>query len=313
MTRPSRGRSLLVLLVLGVAACSTGRPSPAHLPFPYATPAEFHQTIVALYDFRPLFLTGDERAEKARELAAFRDRCSLDPDACLPFLRAELRKTGNPPLFLFDGSQLLLRLSSRPADRRLALRAIAASDLRDLPPVDYVVTVHRLAVEGFDTTEAAFHVLDEPTFAAEIAVENLQLGQDYALILMLLPTDERFYVQPALARLEAERDETALASLLQLLWYTATEAGDAAITRAAESGRSSRVRAYAERMKERTQQLRTDPRVAEFVRLNFPRPEPPSPSEIRELRRVALSRIGENALRDFDALTVLLRRVGGPP
>jgi hypothetical protein len=312
LSLPPRGRVVLAFLTLAAAACSTTRPSPAHLPLPYTTPAEFHEAIVALYDFRPLFLTDEERAEKARALDAFWNRCGLDPETCLPRLRTELRVPSNPPLFLFDGSRLLLKLSPRAPDRHLALRTIAGCDLRDLPSADYLATVHRLAVEGFDTTDAAFHILDEPSFVVELPQYGLRLGQDYALILMLVPTDERFYVSRALVRLDTERDETALASLLLLVWYTGTEAGDAAIARVAERGRSSRVRAYAESMEDRTRTLRTDPRVADFVRLNSPRSEPPSLAQLRELRRAALGQISDEALRDFDALTVLLRRANLP-
>jgi hypothetical protein len=302
----------LAILAVAAAGCTSAPPSPARVPLPYAAPAAFHDVVASVYDFRPSALGAEARTERARALELFWDHCSFDPDTCLPRLRAELRAPSNPSLFFFDGSKLLLKLSPRADDRRLALRAIPRADLRDVDGADYLFTVHRLAVEGFDTTEAAFHILGDPDFAAVVPQQGLRVRQDYALMFMLLPTDERYYVPRAIARLDAERDETALASLLLVLWYTATGDADAAIARVAESARSSRVRAYAESMKDRTATLRTDPRVGDFVRMNFPRLETPSATQVREMRRAVMNRITDQALLELDALTVLLRRSGPP-
>ncbi len=307
--RLQAGRVAVVLAALALAACSTAAPpSPARLPLPYAAPAAFHDAVLALYDFHPRDLTAAERAEKSRALDAFWQRCELDPDACLPRLRAELRASENPAFFFYDGAKLLVKMSRRADDRRLALRAIARSDVRDLSGSDYVATVHALAVEGFDTTDAAFHILGVPEFTAVVPPRGLEIGPDYALIFMLMPTDEQFYVPRAIARLEREDDEAALQSLLVLVWYAGTEDGDAAIARVAERGPTARIRDYAAGMKDRTSMLRNDPRVGDFIRMNFPRLESPSPAQIRELRRVALNRITDEALLQFDTLTIILRR-----
>jgi hypothetical protein len=306
-----RWRDVVVLAatVAAVAGCSTAAPpSPARLPLPYASPSAFHEAVLALYDFHPPQLSPEEREQKTRALDAFWQRCELDPDTCLPRLRAELRAPATPPFFFYDGAKLLLKMSRRADDRRLALQAIARSDVRDLAAADYLATVHALAVEGFDTTEAAFHILSVPDFTAVVPPRGLQIGPDYSLVFMLMPTDERFFLPRAIARLDLEADELALRSLLLLVWYAGTEEGDAAIARVAEAGPTPRVREYAASMKNRTSMLRTDPRVGDFIRMNFPRLESPSPSEIRELRRVALNRISDEALLQFDALTIVLRR-----
>lgn len=306
-------RPLLVGIALAaLAGCATEPPSPARIALPYATPAAFHEALLALYDFHPPELEDEARAQKSRALDEFWQRCELDPGACLPRLRAELRASRNPPFFFYDGAKLLMKVSPRPDDKRLALRALPRADLRDLAPMDYLATVHALAVEGFDTTDAAFHVLGTPDFAVEVPPRGVQIGQDYALLFMLVPTDERFYLPRAIARLDIERDETALGSLLLLVWYAGTDEGDAAIERVAETGPTARIRAYAAGMKDRTSTLRTDPRVGDLIRMNFPRLEAPTPAHIREMRRVALNRISDDALLKFDALTIVLRRAGTP-
>jgi hypothetical protein len=300
------------IALAALAGCASVPPSSARIPLPYATPTAFHEAVLALYDFHPPELSAEAREQKSRALDEFWQRCELDPGACLPRLRAELRAPTNPAFFFYDGGKLLVKLSPRPDDKRLALRAIARSDVRDLAPGDYLATVHALAVEGFDTTDAAFHILGAPEFAALVPPRGVEIGQDYALLFMLMPTDERFYLARAITRLEIERDETALASLLLLVWYAGTDEGDAAIERVAETGLTSRIRAYAAGMKDRTSTLRTDPRVGDLIRMNFPRLEAPSPAHIREMRRVVLNRISDEALLKFDALTIVLRRTGGP-
>jgi hypothetical protein len=125
---------------------------------------------------------------------------------------------------------LLLRLSDAPSDRRLALAAVSRCDLRDVQHTEYLRQVHRLATQGEDTTEAAFHILVEPRFSAFIPLHSLTLGQNYALVYMLLPGDPSGWLRPALARLATESEPTAQKSLLLLAWYAQTDEADAAIT-----------------------------------------------------------------------------------
>jgi hypothetical protein len=58
----------------------------------------------------------------------------------------------------------------------------------------------------------------------------LTLGQNYALVYMLLPTNQDYWLRPALDRLPTEENETAQKNLILLLWYAQTEASDKAIT-----------------------------------------------------------------------------------
>lgn len=129
-------------------------------------------------------------------------------------------------IFLYDGSVLLLKLSGVPPDRKIALAAIAHCDLRDVQAKDYFLQVHRMASRGEDTTAAAFRVLEQPKFQVFIPQHVLTLGQNYVLIYLLLPTDQNYWLQPALDRLKVEHDQTAQKSLLLLLLYAQTDATD---------------------------------------------------------------------------------------
>src|SRR5438445_8139276 len=125
---------------------------------------------------------------------------------------------------------LLLSLSNTPADRKAALAAMAHSDLRDVQTRDYFLQVHRMATLNDDTTAAAFHVLEQPDFKVFIPQHVLTLGQDYVLVYLLLPTDQDYWLQPAMDRVKVEQDQTAQKSLLLLLWYAQTDAAHRALS-----------------------------------------------------------------------------------
>jgi hypothetical protein len=95
--------------------------------------------------------------------------------ALQPALRQELGDFKNPVFFLYDGSKLLLSLSNTPADRKIALAAMARCDLRHVQAKDYFVQVHRMATLNEDTTAAAFHVLEQPKFTVYIPQHVLTL------------------------------------------------------------------------------------------------------------------------------------------
>lgn len=197
----------------------------------------FNRQVRALYGFSPHKLDPAQIEAKSAELDVFWTMVGKNPATYLPLLRAALTREDNPAFFYYDGARLLLSQGGDNADdKRLALSAIPRADLRDIQPADYLRTVHSLAVEGYDSSAAAFHILSDPEFTAFIAQHALTLGQDYSLIYMLLPTREEYYVDEAIARFRATRDPVAMDSLLKLLWYIDTPEADAAIEWASDSG-----------------------------------------------------------------------------
>ena len=176
----------------------------------------------------PHTLSSAQIDQKSGLLDQFWTKAKSQRGVYVPELRRELADFSNPPFFLFDGSQLLLSLSDAPADRKIVLSAIAHTDLRDLQLKDYFLLVQRMAAQGEDTIAAAFHILPEPKFQVFIPQHSLTLAQDYCLVYMLLPTNQDFWVQPAIERLRAETDVTAQKSLLLLLWYAQTPDSDKA-------------------------------------------------------------------------------------
>src|SRR5215207_8162223 len=91
---------------------------------------DFHSKVVELYSFEPHKLQSAEMVAISGQLDQFWAMVKADPPNTLPLLRRELETPSNSAFFFYDGSKLLLTLSTDRSDRALALRSIAKSDLR---------------------------------------------------------------------------------------------------------------------------------------------------------------------------------------
>jgi hypothetical protein len=262
--------------------------------------AEIHQQIQQTYNFQPHLLQKQEVDAKSQVLDQFWERAKSNRADYIPALRQELADFSNPLFFLYDGSVLLLSLSDTPADRKVALAAMAHCDLLDVQHDDYFHQVHRMAVLGEDTIAAAFHVLDDPHYQVVVPQHALTLGQNYVLVYLLLPTDQRYWEQPAIDRLARELDETSQRSLLLLLWYAQTEAADQAIAGfARDAARPAASRSYAEELMRGKSAHRTLSRTATLLSLS-------SEETLRKKRRERLKAVSDEALIDLDTYTELL-------
>jgi hypothetical protein len=266
--------------------------------FAPAQPTSIHTEIQQVYNFQPHLLNQQQMAQKSRALDRFWVQAEEQPALYAAALRRELGDFSNPSFFLYDGSMLLLSLSDTPADRKTALAAISRCDLRDLKATDYFSQVHSLAALNEDTTAAAFHVLEQPDFKVVFGEHVLTLDQDYALVYLLLPTDQNYWMEPAIARLGMERDQAAQKSLLLLLWYAQTDIADQAVRDfAADSVRPAALRSYAQGLIGRKGNLGPAERA-----------EAAGTSEeaLRQKRRERLQGVSDEALRDLDLYTRML-------
>lgn len=260
--------------------------------------ASIRQQIQQTYSFQPHSLSNKEITEKSAALDRFWKTAKAEPSVYIPALRQELGDFKNPKFFLYDGSALLLSLSDTPSDRKIALAAMAHCDLRDVQTKDYFLQVHRMATLSEDTTLAAFHVLEQPTFKVFIPQHVLTLGQDYVLIYLLLPTEMHYWLQPAIERLKTEHDQTAQKSLLLLLWYAQTNTADQAISAfSGDANKPSESRAYAKVLTHRKEQIGAKQRTQAVASTE---------SLLRQERRERLKAVSDEALIDLDNYTMLL-------
>jgi hypothetical protein len=257
-----------------------------------------HKQIQETYNFQPHLLTNQEIKDKSAVLDQFWTAAKAKSSVYIPSLRQELRDFRNPPFFLYDGSMLLLSLSDTPTDRQIALAALAHCDLRDVQPKDYFHQVHRMATLDENTAAAAFHILAQPKFSVFIPLHVLTLGQDYALLYMLMPTDPDYWLQPAIDRLKVELDPTAQKSLLLLLWYAQTNAADQAISAfAGDAAKPTAAQTYARELMGRKERIGMKERSAASNQ---------SEESIRNQRRERLKVVSDEALIDLDDYTMTL-------
>ena len=280
-----RAASLLFLPVL-VVSTSAGQS-----PVPTAIHAEIQHT----YNFQPHTLTTAQINEKSTILDQFWKKAKLQRDVYVPALRQELTDFNNPPFFLYDGASLLSTLSNDPLDHKIILNAFAHSDIRDIQFKDYVLFVHKYAALGDDTTSAAFHILATPKFSIFIVEHYLTLNQDFCLIYMLFPTDQNLWLQPAIARLRYEQDETAQKSLLLLLWYAQTPDSDNALANfEKDATRPQASRTYANELIHRKDSVGLTARVLTIT---------DSEQSLRDARRARMKAVSDEALYDFNDYT----------
>jgi len=263
-----------------------------------AQSTSIHGEIQQVYNFQPRLLNQQQIAQKSAILDQFWAKTKQQRSLYVPGLRDELNNFSNPPFFLYDGSTLLLSLSDTAEDRKIALAAIAHCDLRDLKASDYFFQVHRLAALNEDTTAAAFHILEQPAFTVFVPQHALTLGQNYALVYLLLPTDPNYWVGPAIARIAAEQDQTAQKSLLLLLWYAQTDAADKAINDfVSNAGKPAEVRAYARGLLSRKGNLGPIDGAEALLTTE---------QSLRQKRRERLKAVSDEALLDLDNYTLML-------
>jgi hypothetical protein len=262
--------------------------------------SSIHQQIQETYNFQPHLLSKQEINDKSGVLDRFWTTAKSNPTIYIPGLRQELGNFHNPPFFLYDGSMLLLSLSDTPPDRKIALAAMARCNLLDVQTRDYFLQVHRMATFSQDTTAAAFHILDQPKFSVFIPQHVLTLGQDYSLIYMLLPTDQDYWLRPAVDRLKTEHDPTAQKSLLLLLWYSQTEAAEHAIASfSGDANQPSGSRTYARELANRQDKAKIG--VKERTEASLSTEE-----SLRQKRRERMRAVSDEALIDLDEYTLML-------
>lgn len=263
-----------------------------------ATQAGMHARIQSIYNFSPSKVTDQVRTAKSAEMDSFWKEVNSHPAAELPLLRVELSAPDSPRFFYADGSELLLSLSQSPEDRKIAAQALGWVDLSDFESHQYLLEVHSLAVKGTDVTAAAFHMLDDPKFKVFLPEHVFWLDQSACLQVALLPLKTQVWLPATLARIKEEHDESALKSLLLLLYYAQTNDADRMIKAfAADSGSPSNSREFAQSI------LKHESEVGIGTQ-----PSPELEAKYREERRLRMAGVSDEAMDDMNELTTKIAR-----
>jgi len=271
---------------------------------------EFSEEIDSLYNFAPHKLSKGEIEQKSGLLDVFWKKVRKNPARYKPLLRNELNTNNHTPFFFYDASMLLLSISDNKKDKLLVLRSIQKTDLDDIKNTDYLLTVFRLSVEGFDTSDAALHVLESPDFKAFIVQHSLTLGQDYSFISMLMPVNESKYINKAIKRITTETNEVAIKSLIKLFWYADTPEALKAIANIANNNKySTRLRKLSNDILSEDM-LKQDIAKEKLEKLydELQIDEDRSYSDLKELRKKRFNRVSDEALIELDQITFLMKR-----
>jgi hypothetical protein len=257
--------------------------------------ADLHSVITATYDFRPRDLDQSSMNAKSAALDAFWERVKTAGAPTLDELRKELQRPDVPSFFSYDGSKLLLSLSDTPADEKIAAAAIARADIADLQMDDYFFTVHALAIQGQDTTAAAFNILRAANFQVIVPQHALTLNPLSCLMYTLLPLPETVYVPALVQRLDAEKDAATQILLLNVLVYAVDNDADHAIRKfAKDPAKPAEARTIAQGM------------VKVIVGAK-PRASTKKVEQLRRERRESLSIISDEAIDEIQRLTKEMR------
>jgi hypothetical protein len=255
-----------------------------------------HKRVMGLYSFSPHKVTDAERKIKSGEMDAFWDEVKQHQTSELPMLRIELKDASNPAFFMQDGSALLLSLSKDPADGAIAVNAMAHADLSDVQPPAYFYAVHSLSVNGVNTTKAALHVLDDPKFTVYVPQHAMTLDQGSCLVYLLLPVDEKLWMEAARQRFATEKDVTAQKSLLSLFFYSQTNEGDSVIRETANDPSKDEV------VRKEAKKYIDDAKAALKAKADVKGTE----ASLREARRKRLAAVSDEAVGEMQEMTARL-------
>lgn len=260
-----------------------------------STQAEMHARVQSLYNFSPSKVTSEQRESKSAEMDGFWNEVKGRKDVELPLLRNELRDDTNSSFFFADGSGLLLSLSQSPNDQKLVAACLVQVDFDDFQSRQYLYEVHSLATKGIDVTPAALHMLDDPKFEVYLPEHGAyRLDQAACLLEALLPLPENVWLPAAMRRLKSERDETALKSLLLLLYYAQTDEADAELRSIAENAATPAAeRDFAKKALKHERDLGLGKRPSRETEI-----------KVREERRKRMFGVSDEAMDDLEDLTV---------
>ncbi len=244
-----------------------------------------------VYNFNPHELTRSEQESLSRTLDTLWKKVKEKPEKYIDTLRYELNQNNLPPYFYYDGSQLLLTISQTKSDKELIISALNKVDIRDIQHTDYLKTVHRFSVDGFDTVDLAIKILKHDNFKIFIPLHSLTLEQDFSLIYMLMPMHESKYLNKLVDQLDLKHSERAIKSLMLTIWYTSTNEGNEALENYIKAHKNNDIlNNYARELLKRNKNVGPSSSLS-------------SVKSLREERRKVMSRISDEALYELNSLT----------
>lgn len=206
---------LLCRLFLFVLACS-------YVAFAQNSRCDaFRSSVQSTYNFKPSKLTSALRSTKSAAMDKIWADVSANPAQLRPCLEAALEDPSADEWFLFDGSALLVKIGGSAKTDGLLLRAHERVDLDDVAPEVWISGLTRLALKGFDTSNAAARWMTYPKAEYYLPRHSYKVTRTVSALFLYGSMDEQF-ATPALMKIASDAAHPARAVAVNLLSGQAT-------------------------------------------------------------------------------------------
>jgi hypothetical protein len=258
------------------------------------TDKNFKKYVDTCYDFDPHLIKTDAELKvefvKADELFK---KIENDKEIYFPLLRAELLAEGHKPYFYYDASSLLSNNCNNLKDFEIIYKATLKSDILDCNEFDFLLKIKKFAQRGFNTYKFSEMVLNVKGYKMYLVDHALTLDKDYILLFMLLPIDEKYYVDKLISRLETETDADNQLAIINVLGYCCNCKGDAAIEKFSTKNLKD------ERLKSR---------IEIFKSFKHKRQDDAEYKQLINKRNKILSNINDEVLYELDDITKEIKK-----
>ena len=193
---------------------------------------------------------------------------------------------------------MLLSLTNNKSDKELAVEAMSKTDIDDIDRKIYVKTLNSIANDGVSVTKAAIKILADENYSFFIAQHGLTFNQGYCLTYMLVPQQDKSYVDTLVSIFKSLKPASQKA-VITTLWFEYSCKGDS-LLKAIQVDKSfdKEVREYAMKILGFTK-LSND--QVEFIKAA-------GKAEIAQLRVSSLQRFSDEAIEELDMTTRLMRK-----
>lgn len=259
---------------------------------------DFSKQIDEIYSFKPSKLTKKEQETKLPALDKFWSDVKNDTLQLLPLLRNELIANGHNSFFYYDGAGLLLSLTKNKLDKELAVEAMCKTDIDDIDRKIYVKTLNSIANDGVNVTKAAIKILSNENYSFFIAQHVLTFNQGYCLTYMLVPQNDKSYVDTLVSIFKSLKP-TSQKAVITTLWFEYSCKGDSLLkVIQIDKTLDKEVREYSKKILGYTKLSKDQEEYIKAV----------GKSDIGQVRISSLQRFSDEAIEELDMTTRLMRK-----
>ncbi|HXH40688.1 MAG TPA: hypothetical protein VNN08_18800 [Thermoanaerobaculia bacterium] len=209
-------------------------------PATSASCAAFNARLHSTYGFHPSKLSKAESSAKSEAMDGIWKAVEGNPATLAPCLKEALAQPTEDTWFLYDGSQLLVKVDHSSEAKLRLLDAIGRVSLDDVDLRSWVAEASAAGLEGLDTSELGRRWLSYPEASYYLPEHAYHVDRGNGALFIFGTLDERF-ATPALIALSRTSTGAAKEIAVSLLMSQATPEALRAVAQLDTSGLSPRV------------------------------------------------------------------------